>query len=145
MSNLQFRAWNTKTGVMVDLKKITPFALHPDLNQDGVFIPFDDDYIVMQATGVLDAVGEPMFDGDVLEFKPKKKRGKLIKRRKHYICWDDNKLRWMMVIIPKIEGMPERCPLHVRMSEMNTLGNGNYTIIGNIYANPELLQASIEG
>ena len=145
MSNLQFRAWNKTNNTMVDLKKITPFALHPDLKQDGIFIPFNDEYVIMQSTGVLDAQGVPMYEGDVLEFRPKGKRGKLIKRRHHYISWDTTKLRWMMVIIPKIEGLPEKCPLHVRVSEMRTLGNGSYTIVGNIYANPELLTPSIEG
>jgi uncharacterized phage protein (TIGR01671 family) len=140
MSNLQFRAWNKTNNTMVDLKAITPFALDPNLKQDGVFLPFSDDYIIMQATGVLDAVGVPIYDGDILAFKSKSKTRKPIKRRNHFIRWDGEKLRWMMVIIPKIEGLPEQCPLHIRMSETKSPHGGKYTVIGNVHANAELLQ-----
>ena len=54
---IEFRAWNKKTRRMVDCKKTTPLAVHPDLlmaGLDGVFIPFHEDLIIEQYTGLKD-------------------------------------------------------------------------------------------
>ena len=52
---IKFRAWNTVTKQMIDLKKITPLALNIDT--DGLFIPFSDGLSLMQYTGLKDKNG----------------------------------------------------------------------------------------
>lgn len=141
MSNLRFRAWNFATETMVDLKVITPFALDPKLNQDGVFIPFGEEYAIMQWTGINDSKGTPIYDGDLVLFKPKNKQ-KPVKRPYNYVFWDEEKLRWMLGIIPQVTGMPEKCPLHVRMS---TIHGGKYIVVGNLYKNAKFVYQLKEG
>lgn len=66
---IKFRAWNRVTNQMLDLKKITPFALHPVLDAAGLFLPFDDAYALMQYTGLQDRNGTDVYEGDVCGFE----------------------------------------------------------------------------
>lgn len=62
MRQIRFRAWNKTTKTMVDLQKITPFATE----LPGLFIPHDDDLILMQFTGLHDKNGKEIWEGDIL-------------------------------------------------------------------------------
>ena len=65
MRPIKFRAWYKFGKRMIDLQKITPLALsYPD--HKGLFLPFDDNTILMQFTGLLDKKGKEIYEGDVV-------------------------------------------------------------------------------
>jgi len=112
-NRLRFRAWHKSTGRMVDLHAITPLALDASFNQDGVFIPFSDEIIVMQSTGLEDKNGKEIFEGDI-----DKRRLPIEWFRGGFIC----------------NGQP--IGLDCSFTEETWV-----EIIGNIHQNPDLLPA----
>lgn len=68
MRAIKFRAFNSLTNKMIDLKKTTPLALDANLNCDGIFIPFMDEYKIMQFTGLTDKNGKEIYEGDILRW-----------------------------------------------------------------------------
>jgi uncharacterized phage protein (TIGR01671 family) len=120
MREIKFRMWSPETKVMVDLKKITPLAVHADLlneNLDGLFIPFKEGYHLMQFTGLLDKNGKEIYEGDIVQG-----------------C--------------KIRGIVEYYIDCFRiyggfLSEgLGDWGENDREIIGNIYENPELIEVT---
>ena len=113
MREIKFRAWYKYGKKMVDLYKITPFAV-ADHNgtMDGLFLPFDNNMILMQFTGLLDKNGKDIFEGDVLKLT-------------HEYDQTEDKFHLHDFI-------DDTC--YLRMFDME-----NIEIIGNQYENPELI------
>ena len=116
---IKYRAWNIVTKTMIDLKKLTPLALNESMaNTDGIFIPFLDDLILMQYTGLKDKNGKECFEFDLVKYADGRPRE-----------------------VAFVNG-----GFSVHMAEsyqsygMKRLGHTDFEIIGNIYENPELLK-----
>jgi len=110
-SRFEFRAWNKETKIMMDPHKLTPLALHPELNVNGVFLPFHPDIILIQFTGLLDRKGKKIFEGDKL-------------------LWPDGDIHEVVYNAPSFYAGYASEDYPWEESE----------IIGNIYENPELLK-----
>lgn len=114
MREIKFRMWNPITNTMIDLKKITPFALNIDT--DGPFIPFCG-MPLMQYTGIKDRNGKEIYEGDIL-------------RIEFYSDWVVDWYGTGFHIYNETNPW-----LHFPLPTII-----DRTVIGNIYVNPELLE-----
>jgi len=115
----KFRAYNKNTGKMIDLNLITPLALSE--SRDGVFIPFSEESIVMQCTGLKADNDKLIYEGDFISYTSDKRVTKSTYELQGLIGWEDD--RWIDV------------------DHRNGLGFCyNILILGNQYENPELLE-----
>lgn len=115
MREIKFRAWNIITETMMDLRKMTPLALNMDT--DGLFIPFSG-MPLMQFTGLLDKNGKEIYEGDILESDISKKYAP--------VEWNNSTASFNC-----ISEFIHIVPVNFKYAK----------IIGNIYENPELMEA----
>ena len=125
MRPIKFRAWNTTTKMMVDLKAITPLAMAHGLKQDGLFIPFNEAWLLMQFTGLHDKNGKEIWEGDIL--------------RSVYGEADNIAGVVVYCAFEFIIQRPRRKSWHQFGPIVDEEGHG-YEVLGNIYENPELLK-----
>lgn len=142
---IKFRAWNIKTKTMIDLHKITPLALSESMNSqlalqgmDGLFIPFHENLILEQFTGLHDKNGKEIYEGDILKDDssdvlvvrfgklPLDKSGDCVCTYPAFYCEDKGGLGY--------------APVH----ECREIGNW-MEVIGNIHENPEILERQSNG
>ena len=120
MKEIKFRAWNILTKTMIDLKKVTRFALNIDT--DGLFIPFSG-MPVMQFTGLQDSEGKDIYEGDVVE---KESEFGPIRRK---VIWYQETCQFQLQSI-NTNRCFTLCPEVLEQIK----------IIGNIYENSEILE-----
>ena len=147
---IKFRAWNEDLKIMCDLKKTTPLAMHPELAQDGLFIPFSKHLKLMQFTGLHDKNGKEIFEGDILRVKWSIKNespDSEWKAEEHIagVEWSHPgwKIRWSYFSKPfEIDGNKELCWYddYHRSNQPGAFHKlTEFEVLGNIYENPELL------
>ena len=92
------------------------------------WLHFDDYDSIMQSTGLKDKNGKEIFEGDVLELKD---CGETIGNVKVY--WDDSLALFQLDAII----VDEKAPIYKVVDDENY----SYIVVGNVYKNPELLEA----
>lgn len=150
---LKFRAWNKQTremnysgtegsGSSSDIITIgfggqisiqNAFGLDMGARNPSFDKP-NDSYEIMQYTGLKDKNGKEIYEDDIIE-GPNRKHW-IIKWEDYSWCVDNHDLR--EIGVNKFAG-DESYPLHKYLSFSPSLKN-SLIIIGNIYANPELLK-----
>lgn len=141
---IKFRAFNTIGKEMIDLKKITPFALCEGMSgEDGLYLPFTKEWPIMQYTGLKDREGKEIYEGDLV--------------RMLYTDWgskpesDTRTLEQYLIDISFIGEVVFYCDRWCIASKSNKYGDvgfssifpgehGRITVIGNIYENPQLIE-----
>lgn len=124
MREIKYRAWNRQTEKMIDLQKITPLAMDPkllDLGTKGLFIPFDEQMILMQFTGRHDMYSKDCYEGDIIRMF----------RSLFVVKWDEWFGRFELELVKGDD-----------LKKIHDIGGIDMNvIIGNIHESPELLKA----
>ena len=131
MREIKFRAWNP-----VDMEMIADPLVYDDVGINDNFENFkDDEYYLMQYTGLKDKNGNPIFEGDIIKYD----------RRDGF---EYDKFVWVASVGQNIDGSYEMQCKQVESDEgLIDIDwriypyNNNMEIIGNIYENQELLEA----
>jgi hypothetical protein len=125
----RFRAWDTtKKEMFKDTFAITESGQVVVVEQEDVMSPpdyvFVDHLVIMQSTGLKDKNGKEIFEGDILDYKG----------RKVLVSWHGSYASFIYRFVDELQE---------RVSEWHPLFLAYYhfEIIGNIYKNPELLEA----
>jgi uncharacterized phage protein (TIGR01671 family) len=148
LREIKFRAWNTQSKMMVDLKSITPMALDEKLEIDGLFIPFTETLKLMQYAGLKDKNGKEIYEGDIVKFNNND-------IDLSQICFGefpvydmeteevtDTAHGWYAKVI-FTDGLSRLEPFcYDRVINTQWIGTLDIEVIGNIYENPELLEVS---
>lgn len=121
MKEIRFRFWD------IEFKKM--FKDHEMIKKSITFNEFFNNKYspveIMQYTGLQDVTGKEIYEGDII--KPSDSKLFFI------IAWDDN--------LCKFGGLHPDKEFGLRLNKLDT---DCYTIVGNIYENPELLELGRE-
>ena len=137
MREIKFRAWNTNTKTMVDLKKITPLALSDGV-EGGLYLPLELKHLIfIRFTGLKDKNGKEIyFDSDIVEYTYTSDCGGQYEEEFTVIgiVVLDLKHTNSICVLEKSDGKTGGL-YHFTAGEVR-----NIEIIGNIHENPELLE-----
>lgn len=93
-------------------------------------------YEVMQFTGMRDADGKEIFEGDILRFKTTEKK---TMRPISHVFWDNDRSKWMLKVTPELPDGDNVSGISNRRLAATT-SDCWFKVVGNIYENPELIQ-----
>jgi len=117
MREIQFRVWDSYN------KKMIPTEGGFSLGSADSEMVGGPDYPVMQYTGLKDKNGKEIYEGDIIKLYPSDKSG-------IQILWDEH--------IAGFGFGNQTMADHLNFRKLTAI---NYEVIGNIYENPELLEA----
>lgn len=136
---IKFRAWNKKDKVMVDVAAMNfgPSGLWSLIEDaDDAELQLEDNYELMQYTGLKDKNGREIYEGDIVSFGS---------------VWNnsDNEDIDEEFHIGVVEYDPNYAVYNVNCEEsgerhfmfMDVVNYDGFGVIGNIFENPELLEA----
>jgi uncharacterized phage protein (TIGR01671 family) len=118
MREIKFRAWDKRQNKMFDVSDILFSEAEVGVwldDQNAEALPWDENLVLMQYTGLKDKNGTPIFEGDLV------KRHKYWKGTHVIVSWEE-----------KNAGFWPFC-------KANSYADKHYEVIGDIYSNPELL------
>ena len=130
----KFRAWNLEKGIMHYNAEDT----YDGISENGIehsnfsAVLEDNEYIVMQSTGLKDRNGKLIYEGDILKVV-----GKQTEEIIGCVQWLDDFCKFSLNIANSKEGKYQSCET---FCEFDYLPETEREIIGNIYENKELLE-----
>lgn len=119
---IKFRAYEVNHKKMIDLHKLTPLATTIE-GHDGLYIPFVDNLILMQFTGLKDRNGKPIYENDFVTSKSHLPEVMQVEFIEGAFCMTH----------PTINGYP------IDINHFYPSIGTDLEVIGNIYENPSLL------
>jgi hypothetical protein len=126
---IKFRVWHTPMKKMYQVEGLFPDRVRTvePVDEDGNICLWSD-YVIMQCTGLLDRTGKEIYEGDILQVYP-------VRHRPMVVFWHDKLAQFDYLV----ESAEPRAfgPL---CKYWETEPEGLPVVIGNIYANPELVQ-----
>lgn len=130
---VRYRAWDSvKKEMFKDTFAITESGQVVVVEQESVASSpdyvFVDHLVIMQSTGLKDKNGKDIFEGDVLEIEDE---GEVLGNAK--LTWDKERAVFMIEAI----SVDDIAPFHEILSDESY----SYRVVGNVYENPELLEA----
>lgn len=151
MREIKFRLWSKEYQEMFDMKHLTAMytvsakldkEYIPEINESdvdmpltGIMLPFHDDAVLMQYTGLKDKNGTEIYEGDIIQtyfsFSPGD-AGYGVSQKPFIVTWDRERGAFRGKK-PK----PEHFHL-LNIIDFFQMQSQLYEVIGNIYENPEL-------
>lgn len=122
MREIKFRGWNKKDSTMIDWGTLRQTAF----NRDGNTLMYDFftgrfDYEIMQFTGLKDMNGKAVYEGDII-----------------HVCNENTSIEYSKNDYAFIFWL-QKDQTHYALPFL--AGYANFSVIGNIYENPELIEA----
>jgi len=140
MRTIKFRAWDKQLSTM-RYNDIYPKSARDwdewEQSFDCMLTVIEMDYVLMQFTGLLDKNGKEIYEGDVVSYSRAHYRGKRA-GYKGTIVWSTNEPALVIFSRNALEQIQNRGGVYFSMSNSSVK---NVEILGNIYENPELLEA----
>lgn len=123
----RYRAWLKEDKEMVDVEEINFFNGEFDFIGDAItWMCKSDDCVLMQSTGLRDKNGKEIFEGDILNVESDEENLKVS------VFWDDKHALFMFE--------SKKYNEEDALAELFEDNSYSFKIIGNVHANPELLE-----
>lgn len=124
---LRFRAWLKEDKEMVDVEEINFYNGEFDFIGDATtWMCKSNDCVLMQSTGLRDKNGKEIFEGDILNVESDEENLKVS------VFWDDKHALFMFE--------SKKYNEEDALAELFEDNSYSFKIIGNVHANPELLE-----